>query len=95
MKTYKKYAGNKRYIEGSIAEKYIVEESTLYCMEYMPNPNEGNHKYTHEYFLDEIDECADEEPLVKGKKVNLTPVQFEQARKWVLQQSDELDNWQK
>lgn len=93
MKNYKKCVGNKRYIEGNIVEKYIVEELTLYCVEYMSNSCEGNHKYTHEAFLDEYDECTDEGLLVQGKKVKLTMMQFEQARKWVLQQHDEVDKW--
>ena len=44
MKTYKGYVRNKRYIEGCIAEGYIVQEASLYYMEYMPNGGDGNHK---------------------------------------------------
>ncbi|KAM7501323.1 hypothetical protein LguiB_000227 [Lonicera macranthoides] len=48
---FKDIPSNKRYIEGSIAKFYIVAESVRYCIEYMPNPLEGNHRRTYEAFL--------------------------------------------
>lgn len=84
MKTYKGHVRNRRYIEGCIAEKHIVQEASLYCMEYIPNSGDGSHKHTREAFLDEDDEYADEAPLDDGKVVTLTNVQFEQVRSWVL-----------
>lgn len=95
MKTYKNYALNKRYIEGSIAEAYIVEESVLYCMEYMENPGFGSHKNTHEAFLDEDDEFADEAPLENGKIIQLNHVQYAQACRWVLENFDGVEEWKK
>ena len=95
MKHYKKYARNKRYVEGSIAESIIIMESTLYCKEYMPNSSEGNHKRIYESFLDEVDEFVDEGALVHGKNVMLNPTQYLQARRWVLQHSQEVQEWRK
>ena len=95
MKTYKGYVGNKRYIEGCIAEGYIIQEASYYCMEYMPKVGDGSHKHTHEAFLDEEDEFADEMPLDGGKDIILTQVQFEQVRRWILNKYDGLDEWEK
>ena len=95
MKTYKGYVRNKRYIEGCIAEGYIVQEASLYCMEYMPKGGADTHKHTHEAFLDEDDEFADEIALDNEKDITLTQVQFQQVRKWVLDKYDGLDEWKK
>ncbi|KAM7474177.1 hypothetical protein LguiB_021420 [Lonicera macranthoides] len=67
MKEFKDIPSNKRYIEGSITESYIVAESVRYCMEYMPNSLEGNHKRTHEAFLEEDGEFSDTGPLLDDK----------------------------
>ena len=50
MGEFKNIPSNKRYVEGSIAESYIVAESVRYCMEYKQNPLDGNHKHTREAF---------------------------------------------
>ena len=71
MKIYKGYVKNAAHPKGCIVERYIVEESILYYMEYMLDGDKGNHKRTHERFLDEDGEC-DEEPLDKGKNIYLT-----------------------
>ncbi|KAM7503376.1 hypothetical protein LguiB_002280 [Lonicera macranthoides] len=84
MKEFKDIPSNKRYIEGSIAESYIVAESVRYCMEYMPNPLEGNHRRTHEAFLEEDGEFSDTGPLLDDKIMTLETHQFQQIRRWVL-----------
>ncbi|XXG41570.1 hypothetical protein AAC387_Pa01g2009 [Persea americana] len=53
MKTYKGYVKNMAHPEGCIAERYVIEESILYCMEYMPDGDRGSHKRTHQRFLDD------------------------------------------
>ena len=84
MKEFKDIPSNKRYVEGSIAESYVVGESVRYCMEYMPNPLDGNHKRTREAFLDENDEFSDVGPLLDDNNVVLESNQFQQIRRWVL-----------
>lgn len=84
MQDFKDIPSNKRYIEGSIAESYVIAESVRYCMEYMPNSLDGNHKRTREAFLDEDGEFSDEGPLLDDKIVMLEPKQFQQIRRWVL-----------
>lgn len=84
MKDFKDIPSNKRYVEGSIAESYIVAESVRHCMEYMPNPLDGNHKRTHEAFLDEDGEFSDEGPLLEDKDIILETNQFQQIRRWLL-----------
>ena len=84
MKEFKDIPSNKRYVEGSIAESYIVGESVRYCMEYMPNALDGNHKRTREAFLEENCEFSDEWPLLDDDTVILEPSQFHQIRRWVL-----------
>jgi len=50
----------------------------------MPNPLEGNHKRTHEAFLDGDGEFSDEGPLLEDKTVILGVNQFQQIRRWIL-----------
>ncbi|XP_058108119.1 uncharacterized protein LOC131251443 isoform X2 [Magnolia sinica] len=92
MKIYKGYVKNTAHPEGCIAERYIVEESILYCMEYMPNGERGSHKHTHQRFLDE-DRVCDEEPLDNGKNIYLTNIQHQQVRRWVLHCYDGIYEW--
>ncbi|EYU40698.1 hypothetical protein MIMGU_mgv1a021759mg, partial [Erythranthe guttata] len=84
MKDFKDIPSNKRYIEGSIAESYIVGESVRYCMEYMPNSLDGNHKRTRQAFLEENGEFSDEGPLLDDVVIKLEPQQFQQIRRWML-----------
>ncbi|KAM7489448.1 hypothetical protein LguiB_026932 [Lonicera macranthoides] len=84
MKEFKDIPSNKWYIEGSIAESYIVVESVRYGMESMPNPLEGNHRRTHEAFLKEDCEFSDTGPLLDDKITTLETHQFQQIRRWVL-----------
>mgnify|MGYP003362283250 CR=1 FL=1 len=95
MKIYKGYVRNKRYIEGCIAEGYIVQESSLYCMEYMTKGVDDTHKHPRELFLDDDDEFASEMPVDNGKDIILTQVQYEQVHRWVLNKHDGLEEWEK
>ena len=84
MKEFKDIPSNKRYVEGSIAESCIVKESIRYCMEYMPNPLDGNHKHTHEAFLEENDKFSNNGHLLDDNTIMLESIQFQQIRRWVL-----------
>ncbi|PIA27802.1 hypothetical protein AQUCO_07500017v1 [Aquilegia coerulea] len=84
MKELKSIPKNKRYIEGSIAEAYLVSESVRYAIEYMPNSENGNHKATREAFLDENSEFSAEGPLLDGKFITLRPEQLVQIHRWLL-----------
>ena len=84
MKDFKNIPSNKRYVEGSIAESYVVVESVRYCMEYMSNPHDENHKHTREAFLEEDGKFSDIWPLLDDKIIVLEATQFEQIRQWVL-----------
>lgn len=79
MKECKDIPSNKRYVEGSIAESYLLRESVRYAMEYIPN---SQHKSTGLDFLDENDQY--EGPVIEGKDVVLSDVQFVQIRRWLL-----------
>lgn len=79
MKECKDIPSNKRYVEGSIAESYLVRESVRYAMEYIPN---SQHKTTGQVFLDGNDD--DEGPVLEGKDVVLSDAQFVQIRRWLL-----------
>ena len=84
MKDFKGIPSNKWYVEGSITESYVVAESVRYCMEYMPNSLDGNHKRSREAFLEEDGEFSDEGPLLGDKTITLGSIQFQQIRRWVL-----------
>ena len=84
MKECKYIPSNKRFVEGSIAESYLVSESVRYVMEYIPNSQPKNHKTTAQVFLDENDEYSDEGPVLEGKDVILSKEQFVQIRRWLL-----------
>ncbi|KAL6519581.1 hypothetical protein OROHE_017401 [Orobanche hederae] len=79
MKECKDIPSNKRYVEGSIAESYLLRESVRYAMEYIPD---SQHKTTGLDFLDENDEY--EGLVLEGKDVVLSDVQFVQIRRWLL-----------
>lgn len=95
MKECKNIPSNKRYIEGSIAESYIISESVRHAMEYMPNSRDRNHKSKRVAFLDEDGEYSDEGPLLDGKTVTLSVKQWIQIRRWVLFRLDveKLDDY--
>ena len=84
MKDFKDIPSNKRYVEGSIAESYMVAEAVRHCMEHMPNSLEGNHKRSREAFLNEEGDFTDEGPLLEGKAVMLETHQWLQIRRWLL-----------
>ncbi|KAL6584302.1 hypothetical protein OROMI_003591 [Orobanche minor] len=79
MKECKDIPSNKRYVEGSIAESHLLRESVRYAMEYIPD---SQHKTTGLDFLDENEEY--EGPVLEGKDVVLSDVQFVQIRRWLL-----------
>ena len=64
----------------------------LYCMEYMPDGDRGGRKRTRQRFLDDDGEC-DEEPLDKGKIINLTNVQHQQVCRCVLDNYGGIVDW--
>lgn len=84
MKDCKNIPSNKRYIEGSISEAYLVSESVRYAMEYMPNPRDGNHSSKQASFLDENSDDIYERSIVEGKPLKLSRVQRSQIRRWLL-----------
>ena len=47
-------------------------------------PLEGNHRRTHEEFLEEDIKFSDEGPWLDDKTVMFEPTQFQQIRWWVL-----------
>ncbi|XXG72914.1 hypothetical protein AAC387_Pa07g1908 [Persea americana] len=66
----------------------------LYAMNYMPNSIERSHKQGHGKWMDENGECA--YPIDKnGKVYNLTSVQYQQARKWVLKHYTKNAEWER
>ena len=96
MGRYKKWSRNKRYIEGSIANAYLLHEASLYAMEYISKRGEGTHKRNLEDFLDdEFDDSECQRPLGKSKELILNNVQYEQVRRWVLSQCDGVDEWRR
>ena len=92
MKIYKGYVNNTAHPEGCIAERYIVEGTILYCMEYMPDGDRGGRKRMRQRFLDDDCEC-NEEILDKGKIINLTNVQHQRVFRCVLDSYDGIADW--
>ncbi|KAF6149140.1 hypothetical protein GIB67_025996 [Kingdonia uniflora] len=94
MRTYKLYVRNPIRPEACIAMRYITEEAIMYCMEYMPDGRMGSHKRGRDLFMDDDDEWSSEYPLdKKGTNHFLDPVNYEQARRWVLESYDDIDEW--
>lgn len=84
MKECKNIPSNKRFVEGSISEAYLVSESVRYAMEYMPNPRDGNHSSKQAPFLDENYGDTYERSIIEGKTIKLSGVQRVQIRRWIL-----------
>ena len=94
MKTFKRYVVNQTSPEGSIAECFLMEESMLYAMNYMPGGEKKRLKQGRGIWMDEHGTSA--YPVdKKGKVYNLQNVQYEQARKWVLFHSIENVEWER
>ena len=74
MKECKDIPSNKRYVEGSISEAYLVSESVRYAMEYMPDPRTGNHSCKQAPFLDENGDDTYDRFILKGKIIKLSGV---------------------
>lgn len=95
MKRYKRWYRNKRFIEGSISNTYLLYESSLYAMEYISKKGEGTHKRNLEGYLNDEFVDSSQQPLSKGKKLVLNKVQYEQVRKWVLFQHEGYNEWRR
>ncbi|KAF9613275.1 hypothetical protein IFM89_006774 [Coptis chinensis] len=93
MRTFKIYVRNKRFPEGCIVERYLIEESILYYNEYMPKGGSGSHKRARNNFFDEDKGCSSEQLIGKGKVHKLTNLQHEQVRRWVLECSKDATSW--
>lgn len=72
MRDFKDIPSNKRYVEGSIADSYVVE-FVRYCMGIHATPLNGNDKRTREAFLEDDGEFFDTGPLLDDKTVILEP----------------------
>lgn len=92
IKIYRGYVKNIAHPEGCIAERYIVKETILYCMEYMPYGDRGGRKRMRQRFLDDDGGC-DEETLDKGKIINLTNVQHKHVRRCILDNYGGIVDW--
>lgn len=91
MKECKNIPSNKRYVEGSIVESYLVSESVKYATEYMPNRLEGNPSSRRESFLDEDGIYGEQGgPILLGKSMILSSEQRIQIRRWVLFRVDDV-----
>ncbi|CAH9059051.1 unnamed protein product [Cuscuta epithymum] len=93
MRTYKRYGRNKTFLEGSIAEQYILEEAMRHCMEYIPHGIDRSHKRGGRTYIENEDECP-YPSNANGKIYRLSGLQYEQVRKWVLKQSSENAEWE-
>lgn len=94
MKTYKRYVMNQTYPEGCITECYLMEESMLYAMNYMPDSIQRSHKQGLRKWKNDSDEYA--YPVDKnGKVYNLSSVQYQQVRTWVLQHYNDNAEWER
>ncbi|XXG73359.1 hypothetical protein AAC387_Pa07g2291 [Persea americana] len=92
MKTFKRYVVNHTYPEGCISECFLMDEAMMYAMNYMPNGTKVSHKQARGKWMDDDGLCA--YPIDKRGKVEyLEIVQYQQARKWVLESSEENIAW--
>ena len=69
-----------------------MDEAMMYAMNYMANGTKGSHKQARGKWMDDDGLCA--YPIdKKGKVEYLEIVQYQQARKWVLESSEENIAW--
>ncbi|KAF6139974.1 hypothetical protein GIB67_027191 [Kingdonia uniflora] len=93
MRTYKDYVKNPKRVEGCIANRYVLDEAILYCMEYIPNGRKGTHKRGWPTLMD--DNADKEQPLDNGNAIHLETLKYEQVRRWVLSSYDGIEEWEK
>ncbi|KAL5729585.1 hypothetical protein ACHQM5_002514 [Ranunculus cassubicifolius] len=99
MKTYKYYVKNKARPEGCIAERYLKEETMIYCEGYKGGGNilqkleesvEGVEVTPHDDLTMESDEVG---PIGHGRHYCLEGVEYEQARKWIMKSHPSYELW--
>lgn len=104
MKIFKDSVTNKARPEGCIAERYLREETLMYCAGYKGGGG----------LLDKLDKMADNEPqllpdfsdsveenpttneggpLGPSATYRLEGVEYEQARQWVLKSHPSYESW--
>lgn len=94
MRTYKVFGRNKNYIEGSIAKQYEVDEGWRHCMEFIPEGRKKSYRCRGKILMPSDAYEGPHPESAQGKPYQLTPVQYEQARKWVLRHSAENTEWE-
>lgn len=90
MKECKNIPNNKRFIEASISNAQILSESVRYAMEHSANAAEAGHKANWNAFLDVGSEFTDVGSVLGDKRVDLSPQQWVQIRRWILFQRDDI-----
>ncbi|XP_026409969.1 uncharacterized protein LOC113305076 [Papaver somniferum] len=96
MRTFKVFGRNENYIEGSITEKYVLDDALRHCMEYIMNGREKCYKKKGRISTDDdIQEGPYAPNMSKGKRYHIPNSQYEQARRWVLMHSEENTEWEK
>ncbi|KAI3926629.1 hypothetical protein MKW98_014276, partial [Papaver atlanticum] len=94
MRTYKVYGRNKNYIEGSITAQYEVDEGARHWMEFIPESKQKSYKCHGKVALHGEVYEGPEPPNSQGKPYQLTFLQHQQVRLWVLRHSDENTEWE-
>ncbi|XP_058084589.1 uncharacterized protein LOC131232380 [Magnolia sinica] len=106
MKTFKAYVRNKTRPEGCIAERYIQEETLIYCNQYKGKNNTSLLEKLEKRFdgsislLPKLQDIVDDfdvdevGPVGLGQSVILEGIEYEQARTWVLKSQPNYDTWQ-
>jgi len=95
MKVYKSYVKNKNRPEGCIAESYTVEESIKFCGGYLKGMEAiGSTHGRNEVWDEEVEEVIlDGKPLSAPIPLELDGISWEQAHRWVLFHTNEVDPW--
>ncbi|KAI3900902.1 hypothetical protein MKW98_026469, partial [Papaver atlanticum] len=94
MRTYKVYGRNKNYIEGSITAQYEVDEGARHWMEFIPEGNKKYYKCHGKVALHSEVYEGPEPHNSQGKPYQLTSLQHQKVRLWVLRHSDENTEWE-
>ncbi|XP_058100727.1 uncharacterized protein LOC131245347 [Magnolia sinica] len=106
MKTFKAYVRNMTRPEGCIAERYIQEETLIYCNQYRGKNNTSLLEKLEKRldgsisFMTKLQDIVDDfdvdvvGPVGPGQSVVLEGIEYEQARTWVLKSHPNYETWQ-
>ena len=90
MKFLKGQVNNRNHPEGCIAQRYIAEEAIEFCTEFLHGLDAVGVPLGRNTTDDDDDIICDGKPIGGGKVIEVDELSWEQAHRYVLQNTDDV-----